>query len=84
MIATTTVGAVAGGLVRDGDTGLVVAPGDAAALARALSQLLDDAQLRQRLGEHARAAVGAYTYDAMVEAFDRALQVALRRTARAA
>jgi glycosyltransferase involved in cell wall biosynthesis len=84
MIATTAVGAVAGGLVRDGDTGLVVAPGDAAALARALSRLLEDAQLRRRLGEHARAAVGAYTYDAMVEAFDRALQVALRRPAREA
>src|SRR6185437_1751903 len=30
MIATTAVGAVAGGLVRDGETGLVIAPGDPA------------------------------------------------------
>ncbi len=79
MIATTAVGAVAGGLVRDGDTGVVVAPGDAAALARAIELLLGDEPLRERLGEHARAAVGAYTYDAMVQAFDRALAVALGR-----
>ncbi len=77
MIATTAVGAVAGGLVRDGETGLVVPPGDATALAAALNRLLQDAQLRRCLGEHARTAVGAYTYDAMIEAFDRALQVAL-------
>jgi glycosyltransferase involved in cell wall biosynthesis len=80
MIATTAVGAVAGGLVRDGETGLVVAPGDPAALARAIGLLLENAALRNRLGQRARVAVGAYTYDAMVRAFDRALTVALERS----
>ena len=36
MVASSAVGAVAGGLVRDGDTGLVVGPGDTGALARAM------------------------------------------------
>jgi glycosyltransferase involved in cell wall biosynthesis len=76
VIATTAVGAAAGGLVRDGDTGVVVAPGDAPALAAAIDGLVSDAQLRGRLGDAARHAVSAYTYDAMVQAFDRALDVA--------
>jgi glycosyltransferase involved in cell wall biosynthesis len=70
------VGAVAGGLVVDGDTGLVVAPGDAHALAAAVDRLLADEVLRSRLGSRARQAVSAYTYDAMVEAFDRAISAA--------
>jgi glycosyltransferase involved in cell wall biosynthesis len=78
VVATTAVGAVAGGLVRDGETGLVVAPGDPAALAAAIGRLLSDAPLRERLGTGARAAVANYTYDAMLAAFDRALATAIR------
>lgn len=78
VIATRAVGAVAGGLVRDGDTGLVVAPDDPAALARAIDRLLADAPLRERLGTGARRAVAGYTYDAMADAFGRALATAIR------
>ena len=73
MIATDAVGAAAGGLVRDRATGLVVPAGDADALAAAVTLLLEDAPLRTRLGEAAKSAVSAYTYDAMAEAFERAL-----------
>lgn len=45
-------------ILRDGETGLLVAPGDPAALARALAQLADDAARRERLGEAAAADVG--------------------------
>jgi glycosyltransferase involved in cell wall biosynthesis len=78
MIATTAVGAVAGGLVRDEQTGLVVPPGDSRALAEAIDRLAADPALRGRLGAAARRSVAAYTYDAMVSAFDRALAVAAR------
>ena len=78
VIATTAVGAVAGGLVRNGETGLVVAPAQPEALVRAVDRLLSDNALRARLGEAAKAAVKPYTYDAMVEAFDRALATAIR------
>ncbi len=78
VIATTAVGAAAGGLVRDGETGLVIAPGDAGALAGAITRLLGDLELADRLGRGAHAAVQAYTYDAMVEAFELALATAIR------
>jgi glycosyltransferase involved in cell wall biosynthesis len=77
VIASDSVGAVAGGLVRDGETGLVVRSGDPDALRRAIEQLLADGELRARLGEAARAAVAPYTYDAMVAAFDAALATAI-------
>ena len=82
VIATTAVGAVAGGLVRDQQTGLVVPPGDSRALAEAIDRLAADPALRARLGEAARASVAAYNYDAMVEAFDRALATAATARAR--
>ena len=59
VIATTAVGAAAGGLVRHEETGLVVPAGDDAALAAALRRLSDDRALRARLGAAGRAAVAA-------------------------
>jgi glycosyltransferase involved in cell wall biosynthesis len=76
VIATDAVGAAAGGLVRDGDTGLVIRSGDVGALSGAIERLLADEPLRARLGAAGRNAVAAYTYDAMVAAFDRALATA--------
>jgi glycosyltransferase involved in cell wall biosynthesis len=77
VVASDSVGAVAGGLVRDGETGLVVPSGDPQALARAIDRLLGDERLRARLGAAAQAAVAPYTYEAMVAAFDRALATAI-------
>jgi glycosyltransferase involved in cell wall biosynthesis len=76
VIASTAVGAVAGGLVRDGRNGLVVPAGDPAALAAALRRLHDDPALRARLGEQARADVAAYSQAAWAEGMSRALAAA--------
>ena len=77
VIATSSVGAVAGGLVQDERTGVVVAAGrrpSAGARGRPPARRRDAAlAARERA---ARQAVAAYTYDAMEQAFDRALTVA--------
>jgi glycosyltransferase involved in cell wall biosynthesis len=77
LVVSAAVGAAAGGLVRNGVTGLVVAPGDSRTLAQAIDRLLDDPALRARLGAAGRVAVGAFNYDAMVEGFHRAISTAL-------
>ncbi len=76
VIATTAVGAVAGGLVRDGRNGLVVPPGDAGALAAALRRLYDDPGLRARLGAQARADIAPYTQPAWAAGVVRGLAAA--------
>jgi glycosyltransferase involved in cell wall biosynthesis len=73
VIATDAVGAVAGGLVRDGRNGLVVPAGERNALAGAIRRMATDQALRARLGEAGARDVRAYTYDAWVRGFSGAL-----------
>jgi glycosyltransferase involved in cell wall biosynthesis len=76
VIATTAVGAAVGGLVTDGETGVVVPAGDARALGDAIARLLDDPGLREQLGRRARLVVGGYTYERAADAFRQALDAA--------
>jgi glycosyltransferase involved in cell wall biosynthesis len=56
-VVTTTGGALPEVVGRDGETGLLVPPGDPGALAAAVLRALDDADLRRRLGQAGRARV---------------------------
>lgn len=57
-------------LISDEKSGLLVAPGDAAALARQISRLLEDPGLARRLGEEARARLTTeFTQERMVRAY---------------
>ncbi len=76
VIATDAVGAAAGGLVRDGETGLVAPAGDAGALASAISRLAASPGLRAELSERGRAEALTYDFGAWTEAFSRALETA--------
>jgi glycosyltransferase involved in cell wall biosynthesis len=72
-IASAIAGSGVGFVVRDGETGLLVPPGDAAALANALRQLAADSGLRARMG-----AAGAQRWQqefTLDRAADRVLQL---------
>lgn len=76
VIATDQVGAAAGGLVRDGETGLVVPAGDADALRTAIERLRDDDALRGRLGARGLIDVARYTPEAWAAGVSTALGAA--------
>jgi glycosyltransferase involved in cell wall biosynthesis len=82
-LVSTDVGAIHE-IVRDGETGLLVAPGDQAALTEALRTLVADAELRARLGRAAGEMVRA-DHDAAANAArlaDLLAEVSRRRPAR--
>lgn len=55
-------------VVRDGENGLLIAPGDVPALAAAINRLLDDADLRRRAGAAGRALIlREFSTDVMCE-----------------
>ena len=64
-------------LVLDGESGLLVPPGDAPALAAALARLLGDGELRHRLGvAGARRVEAHFGLDAMLRGFEAQLHLA--------
>jgi glycosyltransferase involved in cell wall biosynthesis len=79
VIATDAVGAAAGGLVVDGETGLVVPERDSAALASALDRLVRDKELRVMLGRQAQRRVLDLSFAAAADAFEHAIGAAVDR-----
>lgn len=78
-VVATAVGGVPE-LVRGGETGILVPPGDPAAVHAAVRSLLDDPALARRLGEKARAAVvPRFGADRMVAGIDALYVELLRR-----
>ena len=59
--------------VRAGVTGLLVEPGDEAALAEAIRRLVEDSDLRRRLGENGRRFASQFSWDACARATYEAL-----------
>ncbi len=72
------VGVTAGAVpevVPDGEAGLLVPPRDPGALAAALVRLLDDAELRRRMGEAGRRRAKGYDWRAVAKRFLAALDL---------
>lgn len=82
VIATTAVGAAAHGLVENGVTGLVVAEQSPKELGAAMGRLLADDALASELGRRARERVSLYTFEAMADAFEAAVEFGIRRHGR--
>jgi glycosyltransferase involved in cell wall biosynthesis len=78
-ITTDAVGAAAGGLLRNGETGFVVPERDPVALAETMERILADECLRNRLGHNARQRVEAWNNDAMAATFVEAVEYAAGR-----
>lgn len=78
VVASDAVGATAGGLLVNRETGLVVPERDPAALAAALRLLLTDRALAERLAAAGHERVKATDYDAMVAGFTTAIEYAHR------
>ena len=73
-VVATAVGGIPE-IVVDGDSGLLVEPGDAAAIAGAVNHLLDRPMLRRRMGRRARRLVEErFTWDVIAATFTRALE----------
>lgn len=65
-------------IVTDGETGLLVPPGDAAAFRGALERLLQSPELRERLGAAARASVvSRFGLERMAERYENCLRITL-------
>lgn len=64
---------------RDGETALVVAPGDVAALTEGASGLLDDSARRQRLATRGAELLGEFSWERSVTELEQALAVTRER-----
>lgn len=81
-VGTPVIATAVGGVpevVRDGENGLLVAPGDADALARAIERLFRDADLREELTSITSASVASYTEEAVFSRIEDTLAEAARR-----
>ncbi|MHB1945334.1 MAG: glycosyltransferase family 4 protein [Metallibacterium sp.] len=85
----TTINNGSGELIEDGRDGLIIPPGDANALVRAVTRLVEEPELRRQLGDAARQKVqSAHSWDAygasVLQAIDaRSQQLAQRGVQRA-
>ena len=76
-VIATRVGGVPE-VVRDGENGLLVPPGDPGALTAAIGRVLSDPELRARLAGAAPGSVAGYTESAVFSAIETALLEAVR------
>jgi glycosyltransferase involved in cell wall biosynthesis len=68
-------------LVVDGDTGLLVAPGDPVALRQAIQRLLDDPDLRERMGQAGQRKVAEFQASTVVPLIEQVYQKLARGVA---
>lgn len=78
VVATDAVGAAAGGLVLDGETGYIVPEKDASSLAKSIDELLKDPSRRELMGRNAKKRVTHWNNVEMANGFRRAVEFVTR------
>lgn len=78
VISSTAVGAAAGGLVRNFETGLVFEEGDIRALSDLLQIVRDNTELKVKLARAGREAAELLSTNAMTEGFAKAIRYSIR------
>lgn len=76
-VVATAVGGIPE-VVRDGENGLLVPPGDAAGLAAAMRRIVDDVHLRERLAAAAAPSVAGYEPELLLGRIEEQLEAAAR------
>jgi glycosyltransferase involved in cell wall biosynthesis len=79
VIASDAVGAAAGGLVENGRNGFVVPEGDVGGLRSAIQGLMTDPTRAESMGRQARADVQRFSFEAMADAFQTAIDHAIAK-----
>jgi glycosyltransferase involved in cell wall biosynthesis len=79
IIASDAVGAVAGGLVRNGENGFVVPQRNPRALAHAIQMILDSADLRKGMSCQALQIIGEWDNEQMVGGFRHAVDYVMHK-----
>lgn len=67
-------------MIEDGETGLLVPGGDAGALAAAMSRLIEDPELRERIGEQAQRRASAFTPEVVMPQIESLYERAIARS----
>jgi glycosyltransferase involved in cell wall biosynthesis len=78
VVVSDAVGAAAGGLVRQGENGLIVPEQQPNALRDALEALLSDRERVRQMGEQARSDAARFTHERMAAAFEQAVAHAVQ------
>lgn len=77
VISTDAVGA-AYDLIEDGVNGFMVPEKNVEALHQALSKILSDPAMEERMGRESRRIISGYTYEKMLDGFERAISYAIQ------
>ena len=79
VIVTNSVGAAAGGMVKNGINGFVIPEKNSAALGEALKKILDEPDLRDYMARNAKKTISGWNIEQMVMGFLNAIEYVVKK-----